>query len=256
MLSKNQIKDITALHHKKYRREENLFIAEGEKVVGDLLKSGWHVLAVYGTQEFFQRLSGNIMIPKATEIILITNEELNKISSLTSPQSVLAVAEMPSDINEINFENGLKLVLDDINDPGNLGTLIRIADWFGIDEIICSENSVDCYNPKVVQSAMGSLFRIKFHYKNLQEVFRKNLSEKKLPVYGTVLDGKNIYEEELSSDGFILIGNESIGIGNDQMKYITNSLTIPSYGENKIDSLNVAVATGIVCAEFRRGNRK
>ena len=253
MLSKNQIKDITALHHKKYRREENLFIAEGEKVVSDLLKSGWRVLAVYGTQEFFQRLSGNIMIPKATEIILITNEELNKISSLTSPQSVLAVAEMPTDINEINFENGLKLVLDDISDPGNLGTLIRIADWFGIDEIICSENSVDCFNPKVVQSAMGSLFRIKFNYKNLQEVFRKNLSDKKLPVYGTVLDGKNIYEEDLSSDGFILIGNESIGIGNDQMKYITKALTIPSFGETKIDSLNVAVATGIVCAEFRRG---
>ncbi len=253
MLSKNQIKDITALHHKKYRREENLFIAEGEKVVSDLLKSGWRVLAVYGTQEFFQRLSGNIMIPKATEIILITNEELNKISSLTSPQSVLAVAEMPTDINEINFDNGLKLVLDDISDPGNLGTLIRIADWFGIDEIICSENSVDCFNPKVVQSAMGSLFRIKFNYKNLQEVFRKNLSDKKLPVYGTVLDGKNIYEEDLSSDGFILIGNESIGIGNDQMKYITKALTIPSFGETKIDSLNAAVATGIVCAEFRRG---
>lgn len=252
MLSKNQIKTITALHHKKYRREENLFIAEGEKVVSDLLKSGWRVLSVYGTQEFFQRLSRNILIPKSTEIILVTDEELKKISTLTTPQQVLAVAEMPSDVIEINFEKGLKLVLDDISDPGNLGTLIRIADWFGIDEIICSENSVDCFNPKVVQSAMGSLFRIKFHYKNLQEVFRKNLSEKKLPVYGTVLDGKNIYEEELTSDGFILVGNESLGIGNDQMKYITTALTIPFYGENKIDSLNVAVATGIVCAEFRR----
>ena len=162
MLSKNQIKDITALHHKKYRREESLFIAEGEKVVEDLLKSGWRVIAVYGTQEFFQRLSGNILIPKNTEIILVTNEELKKISTQSSPQNVLAVAEMPSDVKEIDFGKGLKLVLDNISDPGNLGTLIRIADWFGIDEIICSENTVDCFNPKVVQSAMGSLFRVNF----------------------------------------------------------------------------------------------
>ena len=252
MLSKNQIKDITALHHKKYRREESLFIAEGEKVVEDLLKSGWRVIAVYGTQEFFQRLSGNILIPKNTEIILVTNEELKKISTQSSPQNVLAVAEMPSDVKEIDFGKGLKLVLDNISDPGNLGTLIRIADWFGIDEIICSENTVDCFNPKVVQSAMGSLFRVNFFYRDLIEVFRTNISEKSLPVYGTVLNGKNIYEEKLSKNGFILVGNESYGISEELFPLITMELTIPSFGGSRVDSLNVAVATGIVCAEFRR----
>ncbi len=252
MLSKNQIKDITALHHKKYRREESLFIAEGEKVVEDLLKSGWRVIAVYGTQEFFQRLSGNILIPKNTEILLVTDEELKKISTQSSPQNVLAVAEMPSDVKEIDFGKGLKLVLDNISDPGNLGTLIRIADWFGIDEIICSENTVDCFNPKVVQSAMGSLFRINFFYRDLVEVFRINISEKSLPVYGTVLNGKNIYEEKLSKDGFILVGNESYGISEELFPLITRELTIPSFGGSRVDSLNVAVATGIVCAEFRR----
>ena len=252
MLSKNQIKDITALHHKKYRREENLFLAEGEKVVNDLLKSGWRVIAVYGTQEFFQRLSGNIIIPKSTEILLISDDEMRKISTLTSPQHVLAVAEMPSEEKEIDFEKGLKLVLDGISDPGNLGTLIRIADWFGVEEIICSDNTVDCFNPKVVQSAMGSLFRTNFYYRDLSEIFRKNLSKKALPVYGTVLDGKNIFEENLCNDAFILVGNESNGIGEDQFSFITEALTIPSFGGTKVDSLNVAVATGIVCAAFRK----
>lgn len=252
MLSKNQVKTITALHHKKFRHEENLFLAEGEKVVRDLLNSGWRVLTVYGTQEFFQKLSGSVLISKSTEIILVTDDELKKISAQTTPQHVLAVVEMPSEEKEINFEKGLKLVLDGISDPGNLGSLIRIADWFEIDEIICSENTVDCFNPKVVQSAMGSLFRVSIHYRDLSEVFKKNLSGKKLPVYGTVLDGTNIYEENLGVDGFILVGNESVGIGDDHLPFITKALTIPSYGGTKIDSLNVAVATGIVCAEFRR----
>ena len=252
MLSKNQIKSITSLHHKKFRREENLFIAEGEKVVGDLLISGWDVKAVYGVQEFFQMLPGSIRISKSTEIILVTDDELRKISVQTTPQRVLAIAEIPSDKNDINFENGLKLVLDEINDPGNFGTIIRVADWFGIGEIICSENSVDCFNPKVVQSAMGSLFRSTVFYRELNDVFKKNKSDKNLPVYGTVLDGKNIFEEDLGADGFIILGNESAGISNDLFPFISTSLTIPSYSSNKIDSLNVAVAAGIVCAEFRK----
>lgn len=252
MLSKNQIKSVTALHHKKFRREENLFIAEGEKVVGDLLKSGWNVIAVYGTQEFFQRIPGSLRIPKSTEIILVTDIELEKISMLSTAQHVLAVAEMPSQDKEVNFEGGLKLVLDGISDPGNLGTLFRIADWFGIDEIICSEQTADCYNPKVVQSAMGSLFHFNVQYMDLNEVLIKNQSENKLPVYGTVLDGKNIYDEKLSNDAFILIGNESAGIDNKLLSFVTNPVTIPSFGEKNIDSLNVAVATGIICSEFRR----
>jgi RNA methyltransferase, TrmH family len=254
MLSKNQIKNISALHHKKFRREENLFIAEGEKVVKDLLNSGFKVKALYGTQEFFQRLSNGVIISKEVEMILITDDELRKISALSNPQHVLAVTEIPGEERKIDFENGLKLVLDDINDPGNLGTLIRIAAWFGIDEIICSHHSVDCFNPKVVQSAMGALFQTHLYYRDLIEIFNMNKSQRKLPVYGTVLDGKNIYKEKLSKDAFILVGNESSGINQDLLAFISDKITIPSFGGKKIDSLNVAIATGIVCAEFRRDN--
>ncbi len=251
MLSKNQIKVISALHHKKFRREENLFIAEGEKVVKELLDSGWRVKAVYGTHDFFSRLSDGIIISKDVEMVLVTEEELKKISMLSTPQHVLAVAEIPVESQDINFETGLKLVLDDISDPGNFGTLIRIAAWFGIGEVICSDHSVECFNPKVVQSAMGALFQVQVFYRDLAEIFSKNNATCNLPVYGTVLDGKNIYKEELSKHGFIIVGNESSGINHELMKFVTHKITIPSMG-GKIDSLNVAVATGIVCSEFRR----
>ncbi len=252
MLSKNQVKSITALHHKKFRQEENLFIAEGEKVVGELLSSELNVKSVYGTQEYFQRITNSDVISKSTDVILISEDELRKISMLTSPQLVLAIAEIPDEKKEINYESGLKIVLDGINDPGNLGTLIRIADWFGIDEIICSENTVDCFNPKVVQSAMGSLFRVNIFYEDLKEVFKKNSSGKKLPVYGTLLQGKSLYDENLLMDSFILIGNESTGISESLLPFISNAITIPDYSKSHIDSLNVAVATGIVCSEFCR----
>ena len=252
MLSKNLVKDITALHHKKFRREENLFIAEGEKVVRDLLESGLKIIAVYGTQEYFQNISNGIRIPGEIEMVLISEDELRKISLLTSPQRVLAVAEIPATKMKLDFQKGLKLVLDTISDPGNFGTVIRIADWFGIDDIYCSENSADCYNPKVVQSAMGALFRRRIYYTDLMEMFEDNLSENEFPVYATVLDGKNIYEEKLVDDCFLIIGNESSGISDMLLPFITKRITIPSYGETKSDSLNVAVATGIVCAEFRK----
>ncbi len=252
MLSKNQIKNISALHQKKFRKEENLFIAEGEKVVFDLLDSGWKVKAVYGLQEFFQRLPNGLTISKEVEMVLVTENELKKISTMTTPQNVLAVVEIPDENKKINYDKGLKLVLDNIGDPGNLGTLIRIAAWFGVDQIICSEHSVDCFNPKVVQSAMGALFKTDIFYCDLKEVFEYNKLQKKLPVFGTVLDGKNIYDDELVSDAFILIGNESTGINHDLFSFITNKITIPSFGNRRIDSLNVAVATGIICAEFRK----
>jgi TrmH family RNA methyltransferase len=252
MLSRNQVKNISALHHKKFRREENLFIAEGEKVVFDLINSDWNVKSVYGTQDFFQALPKSIKISKEVEMVLVTTDEMKKISTLITPQNVLAVAEIPNEEKQIDFEKNLKLVLDDISDPGNLGTLIRIAAWFGIDEIICSENSVDCFNPKVVQSAMGALFKINITYSELKSVFEKNKTVKNLPVYGTILDGKNLYEEDLSGDGFILIGSESSGISHDLYEFVTHKITIPSYGNKAIDSLNVAVATGIICAEFRK----
>ena len=173
MISKNVIKSITALHYKKYRKEENLFIAEGEKVVSDLLTSGWYIKSIYGTDSFFRKIDGKIKIPKRVTIELVSEEELKKISGMTTPHQVLAVVEIPENNNDIDFDKGLKLVLDGISDPGNLGTIIRIADWFGIKEIICSENTVDCFNQKVVQSAMGSLFRMKIIYRDLNDIFNE-----------------------------------------------------------------------------------
>jgi len=247
MLSKNQIKKITSLRLKKFRNIEKMFIAEGEKIFADLLKSDWKINSIFHTDHFIpKKNTGN------SEVIRITEDEMAKISSLTTPQSVLALVEFPLEENIPGAMKGLNLVLDGIMDPGNLGTIIRIADWFGIQNILCSENSVECFNPKVVQSAMGSLFRTKIFYLDLDKFFNMNASEKKLPVYGTTLTGKNIFKEKLSPEAFILIGNESNGISKELQKYISNSISIPNYGNSSIDSLNAAIATGIVCAEFRR----
>ncbi|MBK8363746.1 MAG: RNA methyltransferase [Bacteroidetes bacterium] len=252
MLSKNRIKEVTALHHKKFRNLENVFIVEGEKIVADLLLSGWKVLTIFATPEYINRnrLSGEINCEVCTE------DEMSKITALTTASPVLAVVEMPPTDVEVNMSSGLKLVLDGIKDPGNFGALCRIADWFGIDEIICSNDSVDCFNPKVVQSSMGSLFHLKVVYTELTELFRDNLAQNKLPVYGTLMEGENIFRAELSSSGFIVLGNESNGISLEVEKYITKALTIPIFSNAKNglpDSLNVAVAAGIVAAQFRKG---
>ena len=250
MLSKNKIKSITALHQKKFRNQENLFIAEGEKVVNDLLNSGWKIQTIVGTKDFIVKNNFNDDI----EVIEVSNDDLSKISTLTTAQSVLAIAEMPNQDYEIDYSKGLKLVLDNIKDPGNFGALLRIADWFGINEIICSTDTVDCFNPKVVMASMGSLFRMKIVYDDLSSVLKTNLEKSSLPVYGTLMNGKNIFSEKLIQDAFIVLGNESNGISNEVMNFITNSIHIPSVSissKGTPDSLNVAVAAGIVCAQFR-----
>lgn len=252
MISKKQIKNVTALHHKKFRREKNQFVAEGEKVVADLLSSGLNVITLFANQKYFQNISSGARISKTTAVVLVSDDELSKLSALTTPHSVLAVAEIPSEKKELNFSSGLKLVLDGISDPGNLGTLLRIADWFGIDAVICSNDSADCYSPKVVQSAMGSLFRKNIQYHELTEIFSKNKSMSKLPVYGTLLEGKNIYDSNLSNDGFIVLGNESNGIRTEVLEFVTDAITIPPFNDGRIDSLNAAVAAGIICSEFKR----
>jgi RNA methyltransferase, TrmH family len=253
MISKNQIKLITSLQQKKYRKEEMLFIAEGEKVVKDLLRSECDVVAVYGTELFFQNLGKDVRISKSTEVEFVTDDELRKMSALTTPQKVLAVVRIPEQQSEINYDSGLKIVLDNISDPGNLGTVIRIADWFGIKEIACSRETVDCYNPKVVQATMGSLFNVTLIYDDLENIFERNIALKNLPVFGMVLDGNNIYGKKYPADGFILMGNEAAGVDFGLQKFITNRITIPGFG-SKADSLNVAIATGIICYEFRRPN--
>lgn len=252
MLTRNQAKLITSLHQKKFRKEENLFIAEGEKVVSDLLLSEIYVREIYCTEEFVTRQTKTSAFYGRKNLVIVEEDELRKISALSTPQHVLALADIPGEEVEINYTGGIKLVLDNIKDPGNMGTLIRTADWFGIDEVICSEECVDIYNPKVVQGAMGSLFRLRMYNRNLKDIFKINRSKNNLPVYGTVLKGSNIYDEELSKDGFILIGNESTGIDEEHITFITKALTIPASSSTKADSLNVAIAAGIACSEFFR----
>ncbi|HRH67709.1 MAG TPA: RNA methyltransferase [Bacteroidia bacterium] len=255
MISKSQIKFITSLHQKKYRRSEGLFIAEGEKVVSDLLDSDLEIHSFYYTDRCSLPLSRLPSGRISGDMLKVNEEDLQKISALTTAQSVLAVAAVPEQKLEFsNLANCLSLVLDDIQDPGNLGTILRIADWFGIKNILCGENTVECYNPKVVQASMGSIFRVSVFYGDLADLFERNRNELKLPVYGTVLGGENIFKSELKQQGFILFGNESNGIQRDLLPFINLGLTIPSFytSSNGPDSLNVSIAVGIVCGEFRR----
>jgi TrmH family RNA methyltransferase len=252
MLSKNQISRIRLLHQKKYRDELNLFIAEGEKVVSELIASDFKIHSIYATEEAtIGKLAAKA--GKRPYVEIIKEEELEKISALTTPQGVLAVAEVPKplSVNKINTQQ-LILVLDEIKDPGNLGTIIRIADWFGFQDVVCSENSADAFSPKVVQAAMGSLFRINILYAALPAFLKEVTVAGKLPVYGSLLDGENIYQAKLNKRGCIIIGNESKGISAALLPFITDKISIPSFSKGKIDSLNAAMAAAIVCSEFRR----
>ncbi|HNP49384.1 MAG TPA: RNA methyltransferase [Bacteroidia bacterium] len=255
MISKKQTSFITSLHQKKFRRSEGLFIAEGEKVVGDLLDSDWEIRALYFTERCSLPLSRMSPGRISGEMAKISEEDLQRISALTTAQSVLAVVVNPErNLDFHSLTKGYSLVLDDIQDPGNLGTILRIVDWFGIKQVLCGENTVECYNPKVVQASMGSIFRVPAYYGNLKDLFEKNNTELKLPVYGTVLGGENIYQSELLKNGFILFGNESNGIHKDLLPFVDHQIAIPSFyhGKSGPDSLNVSIAVGIVCSEFLR----
>ena len=273
MLSKKQIKFISSLKLKKFREKHNLFIAEGVKIVEDFCrlrrpvsdkKSSIMVKQVFAIKELIQRIS-NCAPPPATgrsediEIIEVSEAELKKISAFTTPNRILCIAEIPDYSLDLELlKSQLTLVLDNVNDPGNLGTIIRIADWFGIQNIVCSENCVDVYNPKVVQATMGSIARVKVHYHNLVKFLKEvNINGTGFPVYGTVLNGKNIYQKKLCKNGLIILGNESEGISDELNSFITDKISIPSFSslpvrQGEAESLNVAVATAIVCSEFKR----
>lgn len=254
MLSKSQISFINSLKQKKYREEHQLFIAEGAKIVPELLNSTIVVKQVYATSEFLR----NNVIPSTVERFEIKENELERISGLTKANEVLAICETPNYVLENESLKGkLTLVLDDIKDPGNLGTIIRIADWFGIENIVCSSETVDAFNPKVVQSTMGSIARINMHYVDLVEFLSQQITNNQQLVFGALLEGKNIYSEKLSSEGLIVIGNESRGISDEVQKLITDKICIPSFshyksGGGEAESLNAAIATSIICSEFRR----
>ena len=249
MISKSLLKLIRSLDIKKYRRDTGLFVAEGGKCVGDIINSGIVCEKIIATDKW---LSENKLKTNA-EIITVSEEELQKASFLRAPQGVLGLFRQYDGSTDASVaESELCLALDDVQDPGNLGTIVRIADWFGIENIFCSHNTADIYNPKSVQSTMGAIGRVKLHYVDLPE-FLSSLNGK-TPIYGTFLDGENIYDKELSSNGVIVMGNEGNGIGAKCAESVNQKLFIPNYpiGRPTSESLNVSTATAIVCAEFRR----
>ncbi len=240
MVSKNQIKRITALHQKKFRQLENRFVAEGEKTISELVTAGFVVDQLFASEPVFTRFS---VLRKQ----LATAEELQKLSTLKTAPNCLAVFEM-REVPEFMPE-GLIVALDAVRDPGNLGTIIRLCDWFGVTQLLCSDDCVDVYNPKVVQATMGSLARVAVHYVNLPKV----LSEVDLPVFGAFMQGENVYETKLAAGGILVMGNEANGIGTEVERNIARRLSIPRFGElQKTESLNVATATAILLSEFRR----
>jgi TrmH family RNA methyltransferase len=242
MVSKNQIKLITGLVQKKNRTEQQLFIAEGIKVIHELFQSDFELVHLYTVANL------NIQVP-SDKITQITNNELKRISALTTPNECLALFKIPIS-SKIN-DHELIVALDDIRDPGNLGTIIRLCDWFGVKQLICSETTVDVFNPKVVQATMGSLARVRIVYADLVDVLKKT----KLPIYGTFMDGNNIYTEQKTREGIIVMGNESNGISKNIEQLIQRKITIPRFGtQQKTESLNVATATAITLSEFCRNS--
>lgn len=240
MITANQKKFVKSLAQKKFRTEYNCFVVEGEKLVHELIDSDFEIEVMYALKDWIEENQHD----KAEEV---SAKELASISLLKTPNQVLAVVKQKKEPLP-NTINSFSVVLDKIQDPGNLGTIIRTADWFGIKTIICSDDSVDVYNPKVIQATMGSLFRVNVVYTNLTDFFKEYNS---LFVYGAMLDGENVYQKTLNKKGSVLLmGNESKGISESLLPFITDKILIPKIGH--AESLNVASATAILCAEFTK----
>lgn len=241
-LSKNQIKRIQSLRQKKQRVKQRLFVAEGLKVVNEFLKSSFTLDSLFVTTEVQNSFEGH-------SFHLISESELKKISSLKTPNGVLALFQIPEEKKLV--ENELIVALDGVNDPGNLGTIIRLCDWFGITQLVCSKNTVDCYNEKVVQATMGSLSRVQINYLDLEEFLRQT----DIPSFCADMDGTNVYSTQLPSSGVLVMGNEANGISEKISKCCTHQISIPRFGKiQATESLNVATATAILLSEFRRSD--
>ncbi len=239
MLSKSQIKLINSLSQKKYRQKNGLFIAEGIKVIKELLNSNFELERLFSQADIF--------FTEKDKMQLVEENELKKITKLSTSQTALALFKIPQKHIEVN-ENFI-VALDGVRDPGNLGTIIRLCDWFGVKQLLCSQDTVDCYNPKVIQATMGSIARVEVIYADLVE----ELPLLKLPVFGTFMDGESVYESSLPSEGILVLGNEANGITENVRKIITHKLSIPQFGNAKnTESLNVATATAIFLSEFKR----
>lgn len=244
-MTKSEIQFVRSLADKRARTEEGVFIAEGEKLIGELLASHLNVRRLYALEGVFDRSTG-------AEIV--GEREMERISQLKTASNSLAVVEIPHyRLAEVVPARNLVLALDRVQNPGNLGTIIRLADWFGIGDIVCSEECADCFNPKVVQATMGAIIRVRVHYTDLAAWLAEQ-QQAGVPTYGTFLDGENIYSATLSTGGVIVMGNEGRGIGDECAASITRRLFIPPYPADRhgSESLNVAIATAVICSEFRR----
>ncbi len=240
MVSKSQIKLITSLEQKKGRTKNRLFIVEGIKGISEILASDYKLDSLYTTKEIFD-------VP-ASKAHLINEADLKKISRLKTPQTAIALFEIPEEKSP--DLNGLIIALDGVRDPGNLGTIIRLCDWFGVKTLLCSKDTVDCYNPKVVQASMGSITRVQIVYLDLASVIKNNAE---IPVIGTFLEGENLYEDNFPSKGILLLGNEANGISGELGKLVSRKLNIPQFGDSQnTESLNVATATAVILGELRR----
>ena len=241
MFSKSQFKLITSLAQKKYREKHGLFFAEGKKSISELVESPLKLHSLYTTEYIFDA--------EEEKTHLISSLELEKISRLSTPQTALAVFHIPTP--EKPELSDLIVALDGVRDPGNLGTIIRLCDWFGIRHLICSKDTVDCYNPKVVQGTMGSLARVNISYLKLGEFLER--AEREVPVFGAFMEGATVYSEDLPSPGILIMGNEASGIRREIEGLVTKKISIPQFGSSKeTESLNVATATAILLSEFRR----
>lgn len=253
MISKNKIKFIKSLQIKKIRDEERLFVIEGDKLVKEFLSSNASVMMVVAKPEFLAGLSVDLK-KLVSEKLEVSYEELKQISTLKTPHNALAVVRMPdTDLNMADILKELCVALDFVQDPGNMGTIIRAAGWFGIKNIICSTDCVDVYNPKVVQASMGALLHVNVYYADLKKIFT-TAKERSVPVFGTLLEGSSIYDHKLNTKGIILLGNESKGISGDLLDFVTEKIKIPKFSSARegIDSLNVGMAAAIVFSEFLR----
>lgn len=244
MVSKNQIKLIQRLQQKKYRFQHKMFVVEGKKSILEFLHPDFEPEIIFVTEYFSDSLPKN-------KTNITTKEELKKISFLKNPDEGIAIFKFP---NPQPIEHkGLILALDDVRDPGNLGTIIRLCDWFGVQHLVCSEQTVDCYNPKVVQASMGSLTRVSVHYTDLQQF----LKQTPLPIYATAMEGEDAYQTQFPEDFVLIMGNEANGISENIFKFATKNITIPRFGKlQQAESLNVATATAILLSEAKRNSLK
>lgn len=252
MLSKNKKREIERLQQKKFRDSEGLFVAEGAKLINDFMRGGMFPKYIVGTPTGIMATENAL---SNSQIYEVSEAELKELSILKTPANVLGVYEKPTLNQDITTSpSNLTLLLDRVQDPGNMGTIIRTADWFGIERIICSDTCVDAFAPKVVQATMGALARVLVVETDLVQLLKANAKGERIPVYGTFMDGASIYASDLQQIAYIIMGNEGRGISEELWPYITNKISIPSYpaGRTTSESLNVAMATTVICSEFRR----